>query len=243
MCSICLHSCQKREKNPIYIIGNDKHQTFGTRVRICFQHPKIDKKKKLHIPISLLCFPFDFHALHAINENMFFFLLPLWLYLSIDFCYFKCYSWLIVQFDSLIRSLCYNVIFFSLYFAVSVLVFNQRWYVEFADVVWYNLIHCRMWLSSPLSYCKIFALAIKKILFIIFFRFFLSHCWKSRCVLCISNWCWFLSKCKFAFKMKHRQKNTHTRIWNRSGSVLSCMLRYQFSKWELLCIEIVQCVL
>lgn len=158
---------KEREKNPI--LGNDKHQTFGSRVRICFQHPKIDKKKKLHIPISLLCFPFDFHALHAINENMFFFLLPLWLYLSIDFCYFKCYSWLIVQFDSLIRSLCYNVIFFT----VSVLVFNQRWYVEFANVVWYNLIHCRMWLSSPLSYCKIFALAIKKAHFyFFFFRFF-----------------------------------------------------------------------
>lgn len=67
---------------------------------------------------------------------------------------------------------CVTMLFFSLYFAVSVLVFNQRWYVEFADVVWYNLIHCRMWLSSPLSYCKIFDLAIKKILFIIFFRFF-----------------------------------------------------------------------
>lgn len=131
MCSIYLYSYRAKKKIQCSEIINIKHSIsmFGCFPKKNNTHKNMRVKKKQNSIFPYHCYTFAFHALHAIIEHGFL-SLSRSLVLSIDLCYFKCYSWLIVQYDSLVWSLCWKTRIPFVHSSVSILIFNQRWYVS-----------------------------------------------------------------------------------------------------------------
>lgn len=200
MCFICI--CTKKKKP---ILGNDKHQTFDLLNRIlCFllfskKKQIYAEKKSCHIILLFQSFfTRAMHVIHSITNDFIFCFMSLFHSILL----FKCFSWLTVHFAW------FEFSFILFAASIFTLIFFSFFFISINDGMWSLLTFCVPQFYT-LSNVIVFFVVCTHFLAVLYLkkkrRNVLIH-FPPRTLERYIRIELIADQCKFAFKMKHRQK-------------------------------------